>query len=332
MSVFGIEKKPGVSARLQYNLYSKHKLCFHDGVFRILQFSDIQERLAYDQRSLDLVEYLLDETKPDFVLFGGDVCDREVVFSLEDAARCIDTFMGPMERRKIPWSHIYGNHDHENACDDRAQQQLFERKDYCLSKHTEADVHGVTNFMLPLWDEAGKEVRFALWGLDTGGRYRNEDFLQLAEKPYNMDALDYIRFSQLKWYWDSAAELEAYQGSKVNGMLFLHIAPWEFQWLQTNGVQCGLTGNADQKLRMGMLNSGLFATLLERGEIRCIAAAHCHQNDFDGELAGIRLCFDGSIGYSTYGIRATKGGRVFELREEELSTVRTYMVHAPQTT
>ena len=53
----------------------KHPLRFReDGTFRVLMLSDIQESVHYDERSLRSVCALLDEAKPDLVIWGGDNC------------------------------------------------------------------------------------------------------------------------------------------------------------------------------------------------------------------------------------------------------------------
>ena len=64
-------------------------------------------------------------------------------------------------------------------------------------------------------------------------------------------------------------------------------------------------------------------------------AGHDHINTFDGIYCGIRMGFDGSIGYEAYGARDNdpghdrerlRGGRVFDITKDDPWLIRTEMV------
>ena len=46
--------------------------------------------------------------------------------------------VGYIEEKQIPWCHVYGNHDHENAVDLAKQQEIYESYEYCISKDSAA--------------------------------------------------------------------------------------------------------------------------------------------------------------------------------------------------
>ena len=50
-------------------------------------------------------------------------------------------------------------------------------------------------------------------------------------------------------------------------------------------------------------------------------------NDFEAEYCGIRLCWDACAGYRCYGIDALRGGRLFEIREDDPWHITTRMIH-----
>ena len=52
---------------------------------------------------------LLDIEKPDFVVVTGDNVHRG--FEVRFQAVATNTFTSRVERRKIPWSAVFGNHD-----------------------------------------------------------------------------------------------------------------------------------------------------------------------------------------------------------------------------
>ena len=102
----------------------KHTLRFNkDGRFRILTLSDTQETSDFNPLTTELLEDIIDEAKPDLVLFGGDNCHGG--HDGEDDAKMkefLDKFTAPVESRKIPWAHVFGNHDHDIEINDLEKQ------------------------------------------------------------------------------------------------------------------------------------------------------------------------------------------------------------------
>ena len=80
-------------------------------------------------------------------------------------------------------------------------------------------------------------------------------------------------------------------------------------------------------MKIGMFNSGVFSMLLQRNEIKCIACGHSHNDCFEGDFCGIKMCLDACSGYSPYGTDELRGGRIFEIDEKDTSHIKTYMVH-----
>lgn len=317
---------------------TKHPLRFSkDGTFRVLMMSDIQESAAYDERSLKSICTLLDEAKPDLVVWGGDNCFGPEIHSLEDLQAFLDVFTAPMEQRGIPWAHVFGNHDHDVPCDENEHQALYEAYPMCVSKHTDDTVHGKTNFVLPVYDREGKRVVFNVWGLDTNNHSRDlSDLLpkgdvfdqaRLTNNALHVGRYDMLRFDQLMWYWNTSCEIEKACGEKIPGLLCMHIAPPEFTQASENPDTCVKSGCFDEPLDPGAFNSGIFATILQRGDIRTISCAHTHMNDADMEYGGIRLCWDACAGYRCYGTDALRGGRLFTIREDDPWHIETEMIY-----
>ena len=153
---------------LKENLSCKQELRFSmDGTFKILMLSDIQETLEYDARSLRDMDALIEREQPDLVLLGGDICNGLVLKTAQELSDYLDIFTAPMEKRGIPWAHVFGNHDHDIPVDAVEKTLLYERYPHCVSKHT-TGMHGTTNYMLPVKASAGDQIAFAVWGMDTG--------------------------------------------------------------------------------------------------------------------------------------------------------------------
>ncbi len=50
-------------------------------------------------------------------------------------------------------------------------------------------------------------------------------------------------------------------------------------------------------------------------------------NDFEAEYCGIKLCWDACAGYRCYGIDELRGGRLFEIKEDDPWHIHTWMIH-----
>lgn len=317
---------------LEHNLYCKRELKFRpDGSFKILMMSDIQEGVDYDPRTPEAIDRLVEKERPDFVLLGGDNCDGRKLKTAEELKRYLEIFVAPMEKRGILWAHVFGNHDYDVAMDRVEQTKLYEQFPHCVSKHTE-DISGVTNFVLPILHSNGEGIAFHLWGMDTK-HYFSDSGLPYEKEIRTLQGYpvaskwDVIRFDQQMWYWNSSLELESHNKAKVDGMLFMHVAPWEFQYAVDNPERMGTKGSTVERQSLGMLNSGIFSTVLQRGDIRCIACGHTHSNSFEGSFCGIKMCLDACAGYTPPSIDALRGGRVFLLNESDTSKIQTYMSH-----
>lgn len=317
---------------IEYDLFSKHTLKFNeDGHFKILMMSDIQEPLNYDPRTLDCMDRLIEKERPDFVMLGGDNCNGLVMHTPDELKAYLDIFSVPMEKRKIPWAHVFGNHDHDMKFDDLTKTKIYEQYPYCVSKHTDG-MKGTTNYVLPIYTSSEDRIAFHLWALDSNNSIKDtfkeldfkRDIRPLKRTPVAAPS-DIVGFEQLMWYWNTSKKLEEHNGALVNGLLFMHVAPWEFLYIMENPEQTGGVGSMVENMGLGTFNSGLFSTILQRGDIKCIACGHTHKNDFVGTFCGVKMCLDACAGYSPYGIDELRGGRVFILNENDPADIQTYM-------
>lgn len=228
-----------MDSNLESNLFLKKELKFNSsGKFKILTLSDIQETLNYDKRTLEGINRIIKTEKPDLVILVGDNCDGTVLKTEDELRKYLDIFSEPMESRKILWAHIFGNHDHNIELDDIRKTKIYEEYKYCISKHTE-NIYGTTNFVLPIKYSNKNEIAFNIWGIDSNNLIVNSNItidknMNLMKKPSMSCRWDIVHFEQLMWYWNSSKQIEKYCNKKVNGILFMHIPPWEFQYIVEN--------------------------------------------------------------------------------------------------
>ncbi|MBQ8334156.1 MAG: metallophosphoesterase family protein [Clostridia bacterium] len=319
----------------------KHTLRFRrDGQFRVLVFTDVQAcPPAPQERTVTDMNAVIDREDPDLVLFCGD--NAKACKSDRELHDYLAVLVGHLEEKKIPWAHVYGNHDDEgeNTLTRAQQQDVYEAFPYCISKAGPAEVKGVGNYVLPVYpaDESRSDPVFAVWGLDSGAYVDDEGLAgyqaRLGHTMYRGQPESnyaYMPFSQILWYFDTSEEIERYAGHKVPGLAYFHIPLQEFYEVALNPEETGMTGEMREEVCAGPLNSGMFTAMIERGDIKAVCCGHDHCNDYAGTFCGICLAYAANIGYDTYHHDDMMGGRVFVIREETPDKIETYMSYVKQ--
>lgn len=307
---------------------TKHTLRFRDdGSFRILMVSDIQEKLDYDKRTLEGLHRLMDEAKPDLVILGGDNVDGRYLKPYGDFCKYMEIFTAPMEQRGIPWMHVFGNHDYDTEVSGPEMQKVYESYPHCISSHSE-DIPGVTNYMVPVYAADSDKIEYAIYAFDSKYKERtgrpgvSHEDLMLPVRESFYKKWEPIYFEQQLWYWNLSKELEAKEGHTVRSMAVMHVPPHEIVMCANNPEETGYVGHANEKFQCPMINSGVYATMLERGDVEIIAAGHLHKNTADGVYGGIRMTLDAAAGFAVGGIDERRGGRVFDIRNDGTHSTR----------
>ena len=303
-----------------------------DGTFRVLMMSDIQESAHYDPRSLRSVEVLLDESQPDLVIWGGDNCYGPAIQGEADLKAFLDVFTAPMIERRIPWAHVYGNHDGEMPLSIPEQQAVYESFPNCLSKAGDEELTGVGNYVVPLYGSQDDEVKFVFWGLDSGDYPTAEEAAALFPSGatpfggYDSTKYDFIHYDQIQWYKETSELLqENNNGEIVPGLMAFHIPLQETYtaWINRDGLEW--TGEKKDPVCASAYNTGLFEVLRHRGDVKAVINGHDHVNDYMVNYCGIKLCYAGTLTNTTYHDETMWGTRVFVINESNPSDVQTYM-------
>ncbi len=302
------------------------------GVYRILLLSDFQETYdEFDPRTLRGVNAVLDAEKPDLVVLCGDNCNGPMIHSADDLKKYLGRMLAPFVERNIPFCHVNGNHDYDADVPMDEQICIYRDVPGCLTE-TADGIPGTTNFCLPIYSHDGKRVISAVWGLDTG--HSIDEIRDGLTKAALIDGLTHlagpwniVRFEQQMWYWNRSVELEREAGAKVPAIMAMHVSPWEFEYMRKHPAVLGVDGNTDEPYNLGALNSGIFATIVQRGDVKCLCTGHTHRNTCTAEYCGIQLCSVGSAGYSAYGEDNLRGGRIIEINENEPEKMVTRMAY-----
>ncbi len=323
---------------ISYDLHTKIPLKFREnGTFRILMVSDIHGGAGYAaEKTIRALQALVDETKPDLVLFGGDTAGPGVIHieTAEQLREMLDGLSSPMENAGIPWAHVYGNHDDNFGLSNAEQQTVYEAYPHCISKAGPEDISGVGNYVLPICSADGERILFNVFGLDSHsgmGEFKEEFGLPADTKfiePSSRKASGYdtVHFDQIVWYWQTSRALETYNGAKIPALMMMHIPLPEHGLVTMHRDECGFDGGQLEDVACTPLNGGLFSACLQRGDVRVIACGHDHVNDFCAEYCGIKLTYDGFLSYHACHKNRIRGGRVFDLSADDPAKVETYMV------
>ena len=311
-----------------------------NGRFRILMISDFHSLgnfngvgvAKFRHKMIEGIEILLNETKPDFVMLGGDQCisagDGEEIPKEEDIKRSYETLkeiMEPINKRNIPWAFVNGNHDEERNLTKAEQFEIYKMLPDCLAEKGPEGLYGVGNYVLPVLSSKDDSVAYNIFALDSNNwkseyvkefGIKEEDDNIVLPRPFcrrSGQAMPF--FSQVMWYFNTSLNMEREKGGKIPAILCMHNPCIEFNHIVRNPEETKMIGDSRDSMGYSELNSGLFFACLERGDVKGIFCGHEHLNNFQGKYCGITLAYDSCIGFDMTAHDDLRGGRVIDLDE-----------------
>lgn len=306
-----------------------------DGTFTIVQFTDTQDDQEIDPRTVALMKAVLDEHQPDLVVFTGDNV-RSGPRTQENVRRAIRHIAEPVDSRGIPWLVTFGNHDEdhtpETGMDEAALLAEYMAYPNNINRPGPEGVRGTGNMHALILDSAGERPVFNVWALDSG-RYSPDSIAGQSVEADGLSGWAVMGPDQVAWYYRRSGELAAEFGSPIPALAFFHIPLQEFHLLWENRERHSLVGEKNEEVSAGPFNSGLFAAMLDRGDVKGVYVGHDHVNDYEGDYFGIRLGYAANTGFGTYGLdeedeHRLRGARVFVLNEARPEVYESWMVYA----
>ncbi|MBR2024978.1 MAG: metallophosphoesterase [Clostridia bacterium] len=306
-------------------LSSKHKLTYNDdGSFRVLIIADTHMNTNSASGAVnavsDRIKILVDRVDPNLVIFTGDNTINSS--SEEQLRKNIDKLVSYIEEKKIPWCHVYGNHDYENALATKYQQQIYESYEYCISKNTD-ELSGVGTYVHGVYNKDGS-LGSVIYLFDSG--------------TYGPGGYGYITQDRIDWYKATSETLQAYNGGQVvPGMAAFHIPLVENNHAYENRNNTEIVYEWDGQRNEGICSSSydtnLLETIFERGDIKLIVTGHDHVNDYMFNYKGVKLASSPNISELTYSTPSVQGSRVIDLNEStvgtNIPTYVTYLIERP---
>jgi len=253
--------------------------------FTILLLADIQlgASIKKDNAALQMMDELIEETDPDFIMTTGD--NSYFLFADILTKRAISH----LSSYGIPWSTTLGNHDTDSLASRDWVGNQYENAENSLFQMGPDNVSGVGNYVINVVDTDGSVI-YSLIVLDSNTERKYED-----GKDY-----DYIHEDQIAWY-----EWAVNGQSGVPSMLFFHIPLPEFADAQAMLESGELTdptafGENHETVCAPPYNSGLFDKIAELGSTTHIFVGHDHINSLSVTYDGVRLTYGLKTGPTCY--------------------------------
>lgn len=306
-----------------------------DGRLRIVQFNDTQDTHLTDKRTIELIEKTLDAEKPGFVVINGDVINGGPSTATQ-VKQAYNNILAPIEERGIKFAITFGNHDEDSLGNDTGMTEqklvdwMHDAYEHNLNPAVDPKLTGHSNGQILFKSSKTNKPAFGVWLLDSnryapgtiGGQSRD-----------GLMNYDWIHADQVQWYRETSIATEKRFGRKIPSLAYFHIPLWEHHhmWFgsqfgsddATHAAAAelhGIVGEKNEDVYVGAWNSGLFAAMQERGDVRGAYVGHDHVNTYKGNYFGVELGYGPGTGYGAYGLSGAeqhrlRGARVFELDE-----------------
>ncbi|KAL8282951.1 hypothetical protein RB597_010368 [Gaeumannomyces tritici] len=282
-----------------------------NGKFKIMQIADLHlatgtgkcrdavpdsyngGKCEADPRTLDFVNRILDDEKPDLVVLSGDQVNGGTA---PDAQSAIFKYATLLIKRKIPYVSIFGNHDDEGKTLSRASQMaIVESLPYSLSKAGPEDVDGVGNYYIEILARGhSSHSAITVYLLDTHA-------YSPQERKY--PGYDWLKESQIDWFSQTAQSLKHKHREYTHVHLdvaFIHIPLPEYRTPDQPYV-----GVFKEGVTAPMFNSGFRDALVEQG-VAMVSCGHDHVNEYctlsmdEEKNPKLWMCYAGGVGFGGY--------------------------------
>ncbi|MCR8633122.1 metallophosphoesterase family protein [Paenibacillus radicis (ex Xue et al. 2023)] len=299
-----------------------------NGSFTIVQFTDLHwyNGDSKDLRTQQFMSYVIDTERPDLIIITGDIIHKkETPEPLSAFADAVSTVV----ESGIPWAFVYGNHEYEAGIDPDQLAELLTQLPNCFFEQGPETIQGISNYVLRIQSSRSSAVSAALYMMDSG-----------AKTEHSFGGSTWFHHNQVDWYIrQSAAMTEECGGEPLPALAFFHIPLPEYREIWDYNI---CYGSNNKGISCPKINTGMFAAMVEMGDVMGTFVGHDHLNDYYGDLHGIRLCFSRLSGFNAKGpddflrgarmIRLVEGDRRFDTwqRLEDGSVISDPVEHIPQ--
>ncbi len=310
-----------------------------NGEFRILHICDCQDTYPAQAKMLAYINHMLDYYKPHLVVLGGD----NTIGPEETKELAIKELVTPFVEHKVPFTLVFGNHDHEQGVDKATLLKYYQKHGgkYCLAYDADTSVSGSAKHNLPVLASDSNDIKFNVWMFDTGDYVADENGKHLG--------YDSVREDQINWYKKTAKDLAKQAGGTVPAIAFQHMIVGEIYEAMfpevpfaldpitesyNNGknypIVCPDTsvfkGHLFEPPSPGRFNYGQVDAMLEIGDVKGIFVGHDHINSYEVNYKGIQLINTPGVTHQAYGNEMTRGSRLITVKEENPAKFKSQVI------
>jgi len=278
------------------------KLSFKkDGTFKIVQFTDMHYKHG-DPKSdttLMLIPRILDTEKPDMVIFTGDI----VTGAVQEGWDAITKFVID---RKIPFAVTLGNHDHEQGVTREEIADIVTSYPFNINRLSGASPGRVMDNVIPVYSSLKPLKEAALiYCFDTGA-YSTID---------GVGGYDWMTTKQIEWYREQSLHYTVKNNfHPLPALAYFHIPLPEYKFAFDDEKNIRYGERKEDECPPG-LNSGMFFSMKEMGDIMGTFVGHDHVNDYIVNYHGIALTYGHFSGWKTTYTPEINGARIVVLKE-----------------
>ena len=270
--------------------------------FKIAQFTDMH----WDNNSpkcavtTETIRKVLAAEKPDLAVLTGDIVTA--VPAKEGWLAVAEIFA----EARMPWAVTLGNHDAEPEITRDQIFELLQALPYFVGSKG-PELYGCGNYTLPVKSSDGQSVAAVVWCMDSN------DY----PKDKKIGNYDWIQFDQIGWYRKTSDQYTARNnGMPLPSLMFFHIPLVEYNNVAGKETTVGLK---NEGIASSEINSGLFASMVEKKDVMGVFVGHDHDNDYIGIHHDIALAFGQITGADAPYGDLEPGSRIIELHEGEFS-------------
>lgn len=278
--------------------FAQNTLRFKKGLFKIVQITDLHYKLGVkaSEQGLACVREMVQTEKPDLVVVTGDI-----IYSAP-ADSTLSVVLKTFAQLGVPFCMTFGNHDYDFKTPAVALYNQMQKTPNCVMPVLQGKN---TDYSLPILSSNGKRTAAVLYCIDT------------HNKPAigGIGGYQWISHNQITWYRQRSMVYKQKNGGKpVPSLAFFHIPLPEFNYA-TDNTQCPMYGSRLEKAYSPSLNSGMFASIKEMGDIMGVFCGHDHDNDYAVSYFNVLLAHGRFSGGNTEYNHLTRGARVIVLKE-----------------
>lgn len=278
------------NTNVTYNKAAK-EIYVNSNTLKVLQLTDLHINGALDMpTTFSTIKKIVYTTKPDLVVFTGDI------FSSGSSKKYVDRFVNFVEKLKLPWAAVLGNHDDETPYSLTELSNIIEYADNSLFETGNLqDLYGNYYYNIKFADQNIFQFIF----MDS----RSLGFTQQSIAFYNSVV-------------ESSKAINS--GVALNNFLFSHIPLPEVRMaIQQYKNNATLGMGVIREEACVQHDIGFYDVIIHYNSTKTLIFGHDHVNNAKIKYNGIDFCYGVKTGISSYNDTDLVGGTLYTLNSNE---------------